>query len=65
MSKYDYVIVGSGLFGSVFANKMTSAGKKCIIIEKKDKIGGNVRTEEIEGKFSLSKNMVHRLISNS
>ena len=49
MSKYDYVIVGSGLFGSVFANKMTSAGKKCIIIEKKDKIGGNVRTEEIEG----------------
>ena len=39
--KYDYVIVGSGLFGSVFANKATEAGKKCIIIEKKDKIGGN------------------------
>ena len=33
--KYDYVIVGSGLFGSVFANKATEAGKKCIIIEKK------------------------------
>ena len=47
--KYDYVIVGSGLFGSVFANKATEAGKKCIIIEKKDKIGGNARTEEIEG----------------
>ena len=47
--KYDYVIVGSGLFGSVFANKATEAGKKCIIIEKKDEIGGNARTEEIEG----------------
>jgi UDP-galactopyranose mutase len=47
--EYDYVIVGSGLFGSVFAQQMTEAGKKCIILERRTHIGGNCYTENIEG----------------
>ena len=47
--KYDYLIVGSGLFGSVFAYEMTKRGKKCLVIEKRDHIGGNVYTEEEYG----------------
>ena len=46
--KYDYLIVGAGLFGAVFAHEMTKIGKKCLIIEKRNHIGGNVFTEEIE-----------------
>jgi len=49
MKKYDYVIVGAGLFGAVFANKVTKKGKKCLVIEKRDHIGGNIYTENIEG----------------
>ena len=44
--KYDYLIVGSGLFGSVFAYEMKKKGKKCLVIEKRNHIGGNVYTEE-------------------
>lgn len=47
--KYDYLIVGSGLFGSVFAREMTELGKKCLIIEKRNHIAGNLYTENIEG----------------
>lgn len=46
---YDYVIVGSGLFGSVFAQQATEAGKKCIILERRNHNGGNCYTENIEG----------------
>ena len=46
--KYDYLIVGAGLFGAVFAYEMTKKGKKCLIIEKRNHIGGNVFTQEIE-----------------
>ena len=49
MSKYDYLIVGSGLFGSVFAHEMNKKGKKCLVIDKNNHIGGNVYTENIEG----------------
>ena len=45
---YDYLIVGSGLFGSVFARLATDAGKKCLIIEKRNHIAGNCATEQIE-----------------
>jgi UDP-galactopyranose mutase len=41
---YDYVIVGSGLFGSVFARELTNFGKKCLIIDKRSHIGGNCYT---------------------
>jgi len=47
--KYDYLIVGSGLFGSIFAHEATKKGKKCLVIDKRNHIGGNIYTEEIEG----------------
>lgn len=46
---YDYLIVGAGLYGSVFAREMTEAGKKCLIIDRRPLIGGNVYCEEIAG----------------
>ena len=46
--KYDYLIVGSGLFGSVFAHEAKKAGHSVIVVEKRDHIGGNVYTEKIE-----------------
>ncbi len=49
MKKYDYLIVGSGLFGAVFAYEMTKRGKKCLVIDKRPNIGGNIYTKEIEG----------------
>ena len=47
--KYDYLIVGAGLFGSVFAYEAGKRGKKCLVVEKRDHIGGNIYTEQIEG----------------
>lgn len=47
--KYDYLIVGAGLFGSVFAYEANTRGKKCLVIDKKDHIGGHIYCEEIEG----------------
>lgn len=49
MKEYDYLIVGAGLFGSIFAYEMNKIGKKCLIIEKRNHIGGNIYTEEKEG----------------
>ena len=46
---YDYLIVGAGLFGAVFDHEMTAKGKKCLVIDKRAHIGGNIYTEEIEG----------------
>lgn len=48
MKKYDYLIVGTGLFGAVFAYEMTRRGKRCLAIDKRDHIGGNIYTKEIE-----------------
>lgn len=45
---YDYLIIGAGLFGSVFARKATDAGKKVLVIDKRPNIAGNVYTEDIE-----------------
>ena len=47
--KYDYLIVGAGLFGSTIAHRLKQKGKKVLVIEKRNHIGGNVYTEEIEG----------------
>lgn len=49
MKKYDYLIVGAGLFGATFAYEMNKIGKKCLVIDKKSHIGGNVYCENIEG----------------
>jgi len=46
--KYDYLIVGSGLFGATFAHEMTKAGKKCLVIDKRDHAGGNIHCKKIE-----------------
>ena len=47
--KYDYLIVGSGLFGATLANRLHNRGKKVLVIDKRSHIGGNVYTEMIEG----------------
>ncbi len=47
--KYDYLIVGAGLFGAVFAHEMTKRGKKCLVIDKRDHIAGNIYCETVEG----------------
>ena len=47
--KYDYVIVGSGLFGSVFAYEMTKRGKKCLVLDRRSHTGGNIYCEDIHG----------------
>ena len=47
--KYDYLIVGAGLYGAVFAQKAKEAGKKVLVIDKRPNIAGNVYTEEVEG----------------
>lgn len=49
MKKFDYLIVGSGLFGSVFAYRAKKAGKKCLVIDKRPHAGGNIYCENIEG----------------
>ena len=49
MKKYDYLIIGSGLFGAVFAHQAMAAGKRCLIIDKRPHIGGNIYCEEVDG----------------
>lgn len=47
--KYDYLIVGAGLFGAVFAHEMTKRGKKCLVIDRRNHIAGNIYTHEQSG----------------
>lgn len=47
--KYDYLIVGAGLFGVVFAHEMKKQGKKCLVIDKREHIAGNIYTKEMDG----------------
>ncbi len=49
MQKYDYLIVGAGLFGCVFAHEATKAGKTCLVIDKRNHVGGNVYCENVDG----------------
>jgi len=49
LKKYDYLIVGSGLFGAVFARQATDRGKRCLVIEKRNHIGGNLYCSNING----------------
>lgn len=47
--KYDYLIVGAGLFGAVYARQMSDVGKRCLVIDKRPHIAGNIYTQKIEG----------------
>ena len=48
MKQYDYLIVGAGLYGAVFAQEAKKAGKKCLVIDKRGHIAGNIYTEQVE-----------------
>lgn len=64
MKKYDYLIVGSGLFGSTFAYLATNIGKKCLVIDKRAHVGGNLYCEEVEG-ISVHKYGAHIFHTNN
>ena len=49
MKKYDYVLVGAGLYSGVFAYLAGKQGKKCLVVERRNHLGGNVYCEDIEG----------------
>ena len=49
MSKYDYLVVGSGLYGAIFAHEANKRGKKVLVIDKRPNIAGYIYTEEVEG----------------
>lgn len=49
MKKYDYLIVGAGLYGAVFAHEASKRGKKCLVIDKRNHIAGNIYCENVEG----------------
>ncbi len=49
MSKYDYLVVGAGLYGAVFAHEAKANGKSVLIVDKRPNIGGNIYTENVEG----------------
>lgn len=49
MEKYDYLIVGAGLFGATFAHFATRAGKRCLVIDRREHLGGNLYCERVEG----------------
>lgn len=56
--KYDYLIVGAGFFGSVFAHEAKQAGKRVLVVDKRPYIGGNVYTENIEGIMYTSTGLI-------
>ena len=49
--KYDYLVVGAGLYGSVFAHEAATRGKRVLVVDKRPNIAGNVYTEDIEGIY--------------
>lgn len=49
MKHYDYLIVGAGLFGATVADRLTNAGKSCLVVDKRSHVGGNVYTEQMNG----------------
>ena len=49
MAKYDYLVVGAGLYGAVFAHEARKAGKSVMVIDRRPNIAGNVYTEDVEG----------------
>ena len=56
MKKYDYLIVGAGLFGAVFAREAKKAGKKCLVIDRRDHIAGNIYTKRRKSAVKIGEN---------
>ena len=54
MKKYDYLVVGSGLYGAVFAERAVKSGKRVLVIDKRPYAGGNIRTDEVENIHDIS-----------
>ena len=63
-AEYDYLIVGAGLFGAVFAHEMRVKGKKCLVLERREAAGGNIRCEERDG-INIHKYGVHIFHTNN
>lgn len=61
---YDYLIVGAGLTGAIFAREMTDAGKKCLVIERRGHVAGNIYTEKVDG-IDVHKYGAHIFHTNS
>jgi UDP-galactopyranose mutase len=57
--RYDYLVVGAGLFGSVFAYEAKKRGKKCLVIDKRSHVGGNIYCEDIELRNYIKK-IIHQ-----
>ena len=49
MKEYDYLVVGAGLFAAVFVRQAIDAGKRCLVIDKRSHIGGNIYCENVDG----------------
>ena len=64
MNQYDYLIVGAGLFGSMFAHQATQKGKRCLVIDKRPQLGGNLYCEFKEG-INIHKYGAHIFHTNS
>ena len=58
--KYDYLIVGAGLYGAVFAQQAKAAGKSVLVIDKRPNIAGNVYTEDVEGMRIFSTRIIRK-----
>ena len=54
MKIYDYLIVGSGLFGAVFAHEANNNKKKCLVIDKRSHTGGNIHYENIDNQLFMT-----------
>lgn len=61
---YDYLIVGAGLYGSIFAREATNKGYKCLVIDKRDHVGGNIYTEKVE-RINVHKYGAHIFHTNN
>lgn len=53
MKKFDYLVVGSGLYGAIFAHEAKAHGKSVLVVDKRCNIAGNIYTEKIEGINSI------------
>ena len=49
MSQYDYLVVGAGITGAIFAHEARRAGKTCLVIDRRDHVAGNIYTKEVDG----------------